>query len=66
MLEATRGMLAANPEICSIVLECSAFPLAGDAVRRATGLPTVHFLTMANMLLRSAPPRARAARAAAE
>ncbi|MBT6118737.1 MAG: hypothetical protein HOH66_12800 [Rhodospirillaceae bacterium] len=66
VLAATRGMLAAHPEISSIVLECSAFPLAGDAVRRETGLPTVHFVTMANMLIRSAAPSPRAARAAAE
>lgn len=66
VLAATRGMLEAHPEIRSIVLECSAFPLAGEAVRRETGLPTVHFVTMANMLLRSAPPSPRAARAAAE
>ena len=51
VLEATGRLLADHSDIAGIVLECSAFPVACEAVRRATGLPTVHFMTLANRLI---------------
>lgn len=61
VLEATRRLLAAHPDVAGIVLECSAFPVTEEAVRRATGLPTVHFMTLANRLIRQVAPPVTAA-----
>ena len=57
VLAVSRNAVEEHPEIHSIVLECSAFAVAADCVRRACGLPTMDFLTLANTLVRSAPPR---------
>ncbi len=66
VIAALGGLIGRHPEIASLVLECSAFPLAADAVRRAFGLPVVDFLTMANMVVASAPARGPRIAAAAE
>lgn len=66
VIAALRGLLERHPEIRSVVLECSAFPLAADAVRRAFGLPVVDFLTMANMVIASVRARGPRVAAAAE
>ena len=63
---ATEGLLAANPDIRAMVLECSVFPAAGPAVRAATGLPVYHFVTLAKLLMTSVTPGFARARAAAE
>jgi len=41
-----RRMIAAHPEVRSILLECSMLPPYGEAVSRATGLPVYDFLNM--------------------
>lgn len=66
VLAATRKLLAANPDIAALVLECSAFPIAAAAVRREIGLPTVDFSTLQRFLMASVSTRAGVARAAAE
>jgi hypothetical protein len=63
VIAALGGLIERHPEIRSLVLECSAFPLAADAVRRTFGLSVVDFLTMANMVIASV--RARGARVVA-
>ncbi len=66
VIAALRGLIERHPEIGSVVLECSAFPLAADAVRRAFGLPVVDFLTLANMVIASVHARDPRVAAAAE
>jgi hypothetical protein len=66
VIAALRGLIERHPEIKSLVLECSAFPLAAKAVRRAFGLPVVDFLTMANMAIASVCPREQRVAVAAE
>lgn len=47
---AAKKLLHANPDIGAFVFECTAFPLAADAVRRETGLRVADVTTLANML----------------
>jgi hypothetical protein len=57
VVAAGRKLLQVNPEIGAFVFECTAFPLAADAVRRDTGLRVADVLTLANMLLGMSPER---------
>lgn len=41
-----QGLVAANPEVGAIVLECSDLPPYAHAVQTATGLPVFDFITM--------------------
>lgn len=54
---AARKLLDANPDIGAFVFECTAFPLAANAVRQDTGLPVADVLTLANMFLGMSPAR---------
>jgi hypothetical protein len=45
-LAAARALLARAPQVDSIVLECTNLPPYADAVRRATGRPVHHLLTL--------------------
>lgn len=54
------------PDIRAIVLECSVFPIAGRAVRAATGLPVLHFRTLAAYLMATVTEDAPGLSAAAE
>ena len=54
---ATRKLIAQHPDIAAIVLECSAFPVAAAAVRRATGLPVVDFSTLQRLVMGAVLPR---------
>ncbi|WP_210236485.1 MULTISPECIES: hypothetical protein [unclassified Mesorhizobium] len=47
---AARKLLDANPDIGAFVFECTAFPIAADAVRKDTGLRVADVTTLANML----------------
>ena len=58
VVAATRKLIEAHPEVASLVLECSAFPIVADAVRRETGLPAVDFSTLANLLMAAVSQRA--------
>jgi hypothetical protein len=54
---AARKLIAENPDIAILVLECSAFPVAAAAVRRETGLPTFDFSTLDRLLMGAILPR---------
>ncbi len=66
VLAAIEGLRTDNPEIRALVLECSVFPVAGPAVRAATGLPTYDFVTLAHLVMASVARRTGIAQAAAE
>lgn len=66
VLAATRKLLAVNPDVVAIVLECSAFPIVAATVRREIGLPTVDFSTLQRFLMASVTAQASASLAAAE
>ena len=53
VLAASRALLAANPDVGAIVLECTNMPPYADAVRRATGLPVFDSLTLVHWLHRA-------------
>ncbi|MET4754481.1 aspartate/glutamate racemase family protein [Bradyrhizobium sp. RT11b] len=57
VMTATRSLLASNPDIAALVLECAGFPVAGEAVRCETGLPVADFVTLANTLIEMSPAR---------
>ncbi|MGY4627132.1 hypothetical protein [Bradyrhizobium sp. USDA 4486] len=52
---AARKLIVANPEIGAFVFECTAFPVAADAVRRDTGLQVADIVTLGNMLHAMSP-----------
>ncbi len=54
---AARKLIAQNPDIAILVLECSAFPVAAAAVRRETGLPVFDFSTLARLVMGAVLPR---------
>ena len=58
VVAAVRGLLAREPTVSALVLECSAFPIVAAAVRRETGLPTTDFSTLARILAGAVMPRA--------
>ncbi|MEA1910305.1 MAG: aspartate/glutamate racemase family protein [Spirochaetota bacterium] len=45
-VEAARALQRKNPELGSVLLECSLLPPYGKAVQEATGLPVFDFITM--------------------
>ncbi|MGH6954144.1 MAG: aspartate/glutamate racemase family protein [Alphaproteobacteria bacterium] len=57
VIAAARALLAREPRIGLLVLECSAFPVAAVAVRRETGLPAVDFVTLCNLIMAGAGAR---------
>lgn len=46
VVTAAKKMMAENPDVKTILLECSLLPPYGEAVSRATGLPVYDYLTM--------------------
>jgi len=66
VLAATRKLLSENPDVAAIVLECSAFPIVANFVRKEVGLPTVDFSTLQRFLMASVTARAGVSLAAAE
>src|SRR5262249_48484767 len=51
VIPAARRLRAAHPDVAMLLLECSAFPVAAEAVKRETGLPTVDFSTLQRALI---------------
>lgn len=54
---AARKLLDANTEIGAFVFECTAFPLAANAVMQDTGLRVADVLTLTNMFFGMSPAR---------
>lgn len=48
VLEATRRLMTAHPEIGALVLECTNLPPYADEIRRITGLPVFDITTLCN------------------
>lgn len=48
VLEATRRLMAENPAIGALVLECTNLPPYADDIRRITGLPVFDITTLCN------------------
>ncbi|VDC22509.1 aspartate/glutamate racemase family protein [Pseudogemmobacter humi] len=55
--EVARAMVAANPEVRSILLECSDLPPYAHAVQKVTGRPVFDFVTMINHVRQSVARR---------
>ncbi|GLR92082.1 aspartate/glutamate racemase family protein [Bradyrhizobium iriomotense] len=55
VLIAARRLLKSEPEVAALVFECTAFPIAAEAVRRETGLPVVDCTVLAKMLIEVSP-----------
>ena len=51
VLEILALMTERNPEVGAVVLECSVFPMARDAVAARSGLPTYDFVSMTRFLM---------------
>ncbi|MDW7651828.1 MAG: aspartate/glutamate racemase family protein [Bacillota bacterium] len=48
VVNAAKGLVAADPSVRMLLLECSVLPPYGRAVQKATGLPVFDFVTMIN------------------
>jgi len=45
-VHAARTLMRRHPQVRSVVLECTNLPPYADAIRRATGRPVVHLLSL--------------------
>ena len=57
VLATVRKMIAENPAIGAILLECSEFPPFAAAVSEATGLPVFDFISMIDYFASALKPR---------
>ncbi|AVO37440.1 aspartate/glutamate racemase family protein [Pukyongiella litopenaei] len=57
VVAAARDLVAGNPDLGAILLECGNLPPYAEAIRAATGLPVFHLVDAAHWLVRAAADR---------
>jgi hypothetical protein len=57
VVTAATALVKAEPDVAALLLECAAFPITADTVRRETGLRVADYRGLANMLVEMSPPR---------